>query len=202
MKFSASELVKRSASQLLFKELKSLYWQKSAKVSPRQIKGNEFADEIVFKEEAAAEKRGVLAIDDDLIFFCVDMVKDKSFIEIKMVDNEDEYEDWYLKSSIMQSAFYATLLTQVKTLDTPKFKKKEGYKQEVIAIPSDFDFQLWFGKQKFKVYPNVKILNHYLKKIELINNSIPTKDYDSCRIFDLKYKHKEFDIFKPKYVKI
>jgi hypothetical protein len=121
MKISASELVKRSASQLLYKELKKIKFA----TTPRQFKGNEYANEIVAKEEASSEKRGIIPIGDDLLFFCIDMVKANKFIEIKMIDDEYNYDDWYLYSSLLQSTYYATLITKLKTLDTPKFSKKE-----------------------------------------------------------------------------
>jgi len=193
MKFSASELVKRSAAQLLYKEIKRIEWAST----PRQKRGNDYADEIVLKEEASAEKRGIVPIGDNLLFFCIDMVRDNLFVEIKMVEDEDSTEDWYLTSSIVQSTFYASLLEKVKTLDTPKFRKKEGFKQEIMAVPDDFRFELWFGNQHFEIKPNDKILNHYMDKANLVYKSIPDKDFDACRLFDLKYKHKEFDIFRP-----
>lgn len=199
MNISASELVKRSASQLLYKEIKRIKWQST----PRQLKGNEFADEIVKKEEASAEKRGVINLGEDLLFFCIDLVKDNLFVEIKMIEDENNYEDWYLYSSIMQSTFYATLLQQVKTLDTPKFRKKEGYKQEIIKVPKKHKFELWFGNnKKYKIFPNEKVLNHYLNKAKLIKSCIKTADFDSCREFDNIYKFKEFSIYKPKYKKL
>lgn len=109
----------------------------------------------------------------------------------------------------MQSTFYASLLTKVKTLDTPKFRKKEGYKQEIIDVPEKFQFQLWFGGQKFEVFPDDNILNHYLNKAKLIisciNNRDPdtdSVDFDPCRKFDCEFKHKEFSIYKPKFKQI
>lgn len=199
MNFSASELVKRSASQLLYKEIKRIQWQ----TTPRQLKGNEYAEEFVLKEEASAEKRGVINLGEDLLFFCIDLVKDDLFVEIKMIEDENNYEDWYLYSSIMQSTFYASLLQQVKTLDTPKFRKKEGYLQEHIIVPKDFKFELWFGNnQKYEIIPNKEVLNHYLNKVKLIKSCINEIDFDTCREFDLKYKFKEFNIFKPKYKKL
>lgn len=199
MKFSASELVKRSAAQLLYKELKKIQWETTS----RQLKGNEYANEIVKKNEASPEKRGIIELEEDLLFFCIDLVKDNKFVEIKMVEDENNYEDWYLYSSIMQSIFYASLLQKVKTLDTPKFRKKEGYKQEIIEVPKKFKFELWFGNnQKYNIFPNKKILNHYLNKAKLIKSCIKSKDFDSCKKFDLKFKHKEFSIFKPKYEEI
>jgi len=68
------------------------------------------------------------------LFFCIDLVKEDLFVEIKSIEDENNYEDWYLYSSVLQSTFYATLLKQVKSLDTPKFRKKEGYKQEHIIL--------------------------------------------------------------------
>lgn len=195
MKISASELVKRSASQLLYKEIKKINY----KVTPNQLKGNKYADEIVLKEKASSEKRGIIPLGNDLLFFCVDLVKDDKFVEIKMVENEDTVEDWYLYSSIMQSTFYATLLSKVKTLDTPKFRKKEGFKQEILFIPDKYNFELWFGNKKYKIYQNNKITEFYLNKAKLVSESIVNADFDACRLFDSKYKFKEYSIFKPKY---
>lgn len=199
MNISASELVKRSASQLLYKELKKIQW----KQTPRQKKGDEFAEKIVQKEQASSEKRGVIELGEDLLFFCVDLVKDDLFVEIKMVDNENDYEDWYLESSLLQSTFYASLLKKVKKLDTPKFRKKEGYKQKILPVPDKFKFELWFGNhQKFSVNPNNKVMNHYFSKAKLVKSCINTKDFDSCRDFDSRFKHKEFKILKPKFMAI
>lgn len=195
MNISAAELVKRSASQLLFKELKRLQW----KPTERQLKGNAYADAIVIKEEASSEKRGIVKLDNDLLFFCIDLVKGKKFVEIKMVDNQDSYEPWYLFSSIMQSTFYASLLTQVESLSTPSFRKKEGFAQEIISVPKSFKFELWFGNEKYQVYPNDRVLNHYFEKARIVKSSIESMDYDTCRRFDAVYKFNEFKIFKPKY---
>jgi len=197
MKFSASELVKRSASQLLYKELKKLEW----KTTPGQIKGDMYAEEIVKKEEGSAEKRGIIKLqDDDLLFFCIDMVKDNLLIEIKSLQDEKEFEDWYLHSSIIQSTFYSTMATKVSSLDTPKFRKKEGYQQEIISVPSNFEFQLWFGNdRKFKIFPDERIYQHYLNKIKIIKEGIVSNNFDNCRKFDQEYKFKEFSIYKPKY---
>lgn len=196
MKISASELVKRSASQLLYKEIKHIDWVATS----RQLDGNKYADKIVKKEKASSEKRGIINLGKNLLFFCIDLAKDNKFIEIKMVENK-QYEPWYLYSSIMQSTFYASLLKQVKTLDTPEFRKKEGYSQEIIKVPNKFKFELWFGDQKYKIFPNKQVLEHYLNKAKLISSCVENKDFDSCRLFDSKFKHKEFNIYKPKFKK-
>ncbi len=203
MNFSAAELVKCSASQLLYKELKKLQWS----ATPRQLRGNDYSEEIVKKEEASAERRGILNLsspdeEPTLLFFCIDLVKDNKFVEIKMVEG-GTYEQWYLQSSIMQSTLYASLLGKVETLDTPKFRKKEGFKQEITLVPKNFEFQLWFGeREKFKVYPNQDVMLHYIEKALLVRDCIESIDYDSCRKFDAEFKHKEFSIYRPKFKKI
>ena len=199
MNISAAELVKRSTSQLLYKEIKRIEWQ----ATPRQHRGNNYADEIVAKEKASSEKRGVVKLkDDNLLFFCIDLVKDNKYVEIKMVENMNDYPDWYFHSSIMQATFYASLIEKTKSLDTPKFRRKEGYKQEVINIHPNPEFELWFGEDKYKVYPNANVYNHYIKKANVFLKSIDEVDFDKCRSFDSNFKHKEFNLFRPKYIKL
>jgi hypothetical protein len=195
MNFSAANLVKCSASQLLYFALKKLQFV----ATPRQYAGNEYADNIIQKEEASAEKRGIIKLKDDLLFFCVDMIKDTRYIEIKMVDDMDDYEDWYLHSSIMQSTLYASLLEHVTELDTPKFRKKEGYKQERIPVTPDRTYELWFGTDKYEIHPNNDVKQHYLNKLELISKSVETTDFSEVRAFDSQFKHQEFNIYQPYY---
>ena len=197
-KFSASDLVKKSASQILYLTLKKI----RLTPTPGQYKGDKHAEEVVKKEEASSEKRGVVELDDSLVFFCVDMVKDNKYVEIKMVEDMEDYPDWYLHSSIMQATLYASLLQDVKYLDTPKFRKKEGYKQEVILVAKNPIFELWFGEDKYEIYPDSQVKEHYLNKAKLIESCIANMDYSTCREFDSRYKFKEFELFKPLYKKI
>lgn len=200
---SAAELVKCSAAQLLYKELRKLEWA----ATPRQLRGNDYAEEITKKEEASAERRGILNLSPSseepiLLFFCIDLVKDNKFVEIKMVEDEC-YEQWYLQSSIMQATLYASLLKEVETLDTPKFRKKEGFKQEITIVPPQFQFELWFGEiAKYHIYPDDAVMEHYIDKALLVNECIAEKDFDECRKFDARFKHKEFQIYQPRYTEI
>ena len=196
--FSASDLVARSAAQLLFKQVRKLQW----KATPRQLKGNEYAEAIVAKEEASAERRGIIKHNDDLLFFCVDMVKDDTYIEIKKVDDQTNYEPWYLQAAIMQSTLYASLLLDVILLDTPKSRKKEGYKQELTYLNDQRNYELWFGTERFKIEPNDEIKAHFIAKMELLSTAIPLADFETCRQWDRQYKFQEFDIFNPKYARI
>jgi hypothetical protein len=119
-----------------------------------------------------------------------------------MVDNMDDYPEWYLQSSILQATLYASLLQDVKTLDTPTFRRKEGFLQELVRVDNP-SYELWFGDDKYAIYPNDKVKAHYLHKAEVVYGCIGAKlDYDTCRAFDAKYKHKEFKLLKPKFTKI
>ena len=199
MNFSAADLVKKSASQILYKEVKKIQY----KATERQLKGNNYADKIVKKLNASDEKRGIIKLNnDDLLFFCIDMIYKNKHVEIKMVDNMDSYEQWYLNSSIVQSAFYASLLRDVKTLDTPQLRTKEGFKQEIVDVNHSNKFELWFGKIKYSIESNDSLKEHFIKKALLIKSCIETKDFDKCREFDKQYKFKEFDLFKPKFKKL
>lgn len=193
MNFSASDLIKKSAAQILYKEVKKIEWKKTN----RQYRGNEYAEEIVKKENASSERRGCIVVENCNLFFCIDMLKDNLAVEIKMIENS--YEDWYLHSSILQATFYYTALSKVKTLYTPKFKLKEGYKQEATSIPSNLEFQLWFGDDKYKIFTNEDIYNHYVKKMKLIHDCLNPINFEDCRKFDNHYKFKEFNLLKPKF---
>lgn len=189
-------LLKDQLLNCLFIEIKKLKWQ----ATKRQVRGNKRADELVSLNKASGEKRGVVEFGPHLLFFCVDLVKDSLFAEVKMV--EPPYEPWFLHQSILQASFYCTLLGEVDHLDTPKFRKKEGYIQEVVKLPWKRDYQLWFGEEKYRVQPNEDLKDHYLEKAQLVADCIDSKDFDTCRSFDETYKHSEFNIFKPKYTKL
>jgi hypothetical protein len=195
--FSASDLVKRSAAQILYKKLHAVDWKRSNE----QVLGDNYAKSIAARENASSERRGTVDIDNLKLFFCVDLVKDNKFVEIKMVMDEDNCETWYLPMSILQATFYATLLSRVTHLDTPRFRQNEGFKQIKTKVPSDFEFELWFGdNQKFRIFPNVEIYDHYVKKMKIIERGFQNVDYTECRAFDAKFKFKEPEIFKPKYL--
>lgn len=193
--YSASLLVMQSASQLLYLSLYKI----EKPVTPGQYMGNAYAHRIIDKEHGIAEKRGIVKVNDDLLFFSIDMVKDNKFIEIKMVR---QYQQWYLHNSIIQATLYASLLSLCETLDTPLFMQKIGVKQEIMKVPDKYTFELWFGDQHFRVYKNKKILKHYFNKIKIISEGFANKSFNACRLFDAKFKHNEFSIYKPKYKSI
>lgn len=200
MIFGASSLVKCSASQLLYRNL----FPDRCKVSKKQIEmmrlGNEHSEKIVSKNKALFEKRGkFITPNNNIIYFCIDMVKSNMFTEIKMVT--PPVENWYLEKSILQSCLYATLLKNVKELDTPKFLIDKGFSNDIINIEDKFKYRLLFGKDRFIIYKkdNMNIREHYLEKADLIQSCIKNRDFDKCKAWDLEFKHKEFNILKPKF---
>jgi hypothetical protein len=195
MNFSASLLVKKSASQLLYFVLR----KETYKVTPMQLTGEKYSLDIVKKNRASTEKRGILSINDHTLYFCIDYLKDNKLVEIKKVDDMSNYKDWYLEMSLVQSSFYHTLATKIKTLNTPTFMLKEGYKNKIVEVPFPFEFELWFGKDKYNVSSNDKLFKHYVKKMNVIAKGLKKKSFTEVREFDKKYKFKEFQIFKPKY---
>jgi len=196
MFFSASQLVKSSASQILYFKTKKY----KPEVTKNQIIGNKHADKIVKQQKAASEKRGIVKTKDFNILFSIDMLKDNLAVEIKNVVGE--YEQWYLESSILQSTFYYTMLLQCKTLDTPKFRQIEGYPQEIVNIPDNIDFQLWFGDNKYQIFADYNVFSFYKDKAKVIFNSLNPIDYDNVRTFDKIYKFNEYKHLKPHYEKI
>jgi hypothetical protein len=198
MNFGAADLVKRSAKQLVYLALKG------ADVTPteQQKQGNQYAAKITGAiKNASEEKRGHIVINDMNLYFTVDMAVDNRFIEIKMV-NSPNPPDWYRNSSLVQAAFYADLLRHVTYLDTPVFRLKEGYAQEIIPVPDERSFELWFGEETYLVQPNPSLAYHYFTKMNLVKNCIRKQDYMLAEAYDNMYKHKEFDLFNIKYKEI
>lgn len=200
MKFSASKLVKTSASQAVYYELRNM----SIKATGRQLAGNKYAEKVARDEgipTAAEERRGIIQLDDSTLFFCIDAVKDGSPVEIKMVDYDRATPKWYLESSLLQASFYAALLSKVEYLDTPKFRTKQGVPYSRTDVPTK-QFQLWFGNDRYVVEPNHNLVDHYFEKAEVIAYCVGHADYAEAREFDEEFKHQEFGKFKINYGRI
>lgn len=202
MRYSAADLVKRSCAQLVyFKNYKEDV------LSQRALNGEEYQSKIV-KDESLAntvadEMRGCYSYDDIEIFFCIDMIKNGEFYEIKSIQDDDgnetlEYPEWYLNSSLLQCAFYKSLLMEMNgnKLYTPKFRLKEGYKMSCVEINNNANYYLKFGGVgvwKIDVVNPTDIIDFYKNKIAHIT------DYDDARAFDREFKWKEFEVLKKHF---
>ena len=211
MKYSASDLVKRSAAQIIYLKDKL-----DSILSRRMLNGEAYQSKIV-KDESLSntvademrgcytyidKKEGEIFNDESVeIFFCIDMIKNGCFYEIKSVLDEDgnettEYPDWYLNSSLLQCAFYKSLLLRMNgnKLFTPKFRVREGYKKSAMDVDVNAPYYLIFGTiGTWEVVVNDPdaIIDFFKNKIHYIRGG-----YTWARDFDGQYKRKEFDLLK------
>jgi len=201
IKYSAADLIKKSCRQIVF-----LRNKKEQIVSAMQRKGIQFQSKITNeikeqnKGEVAEELRGSYSYNNKTIFFCIDLYFNECFYEVKSIFDEDGnvsdiYDDWYLNNSLLQCAFYKSLLMlgDNDKLFTPKFRLREGFEFKVQEINKLNDYFLIFGnvgKYKIDVLDPEAIVDFYKYKIESL------EDYNAASAFDAKFKRKEFDILK------
>ena len=199
MDFSASDLCKRSAAQIL-------YFIKSGtkpKVTDRMLMGSKYQmdvynDILGSGENAFDEMQGVYHCGDDNIYFCIDIVKPDGFIEVKSVFGDSDniainYDKWYLESSLLQCAVYKSLLMNMEgnKLRTAQFRVNEGVERREIEVDTNQPYYLKFGSVgtfEVRVKNSEPILDFLRKKIEALS------DFESARAFDEKYRHNEFKI--------
>ena len=204
MNFSASELVKYSAKKIVYLvrkqiRIKTWMWER----------GVVYQKKIVEKLGIEAEEfRGCVTYKGHNIFFCVDGYKDNVFYEIKSFLDEDgnekeltEQDMWFYNQSIVQCAFYKSLLilSESDVLFTPKFRLKEGYEFKTIKFNKNNRFVLLFGnlmKREVDVLDPNAIFDYYCRKIDAIEEL----DYDKAKAFDHLFKHKDWDNLKQ-YIK-
>ena len=104
--YSAALLIKMSAKQLLYFKIKN----KKPEVSKQQIEGEKHQENKAKELKAANELRGQYIKDNICINFSNDLFKDNIFYEVKYVKDINNYENWYLENSLLQTAFYFALL--------------------------------------------------------------------------------------------
>ena len=188
-KFSASDLVKRSACQIKYLLNNKL----DIKASKKQLQGLNHQNKLGNELNAKQEYRGVYKNDNIIIYYCNDLVLNDKIIEVKNV--EGKVEDWYFQSSILQTAFYKSLiLNSDGTLETPQFRINQGYKHEIIHIDINLPYYLYFGDEKYLV--TVKkpkyIINFFYNKAKLTI----TESYDYLRLYDSKNRYNQFTLLK------
>lgn len=188
MNFSAADLVKKSAAQILYLKFNPEYKEPTQ----RQLDGVAYQEKINKELKAYNEMRGVYELGNLKIYFSWDSLilkKKAHFYEIKLVKNLDN--DWFLPQSLTQATFYASLSERVNEYQTPNFVK--GIKHKVKV--KEKKYHLLFGKDHYKIKPNKKVLNHYIQKANLIKIAYEYNDWDYVREWDLKYKHKDIHNF-------
>lgn len=194
IKISASDLVKRSAMQICYLRNKKLQHKPSAQMM-RGVEHQQKKSTSQF-----IEMRGMVKWNDDfLVYFCVDEVIEKKnkliFKEHKNI--EGQCEEWYINSSIIQTAFYHALGLEINHMCTAKFLRKE-YETKYLTNISELSIEslLEMGdNMKFSVYPKdaEKIIAYYKQK------AYCTTNYNDAKSWDLKNKFQDWKNLK-KYI--
>jgi hypothetical protein len=185
MNFSASDLVKKSAAQIKYLRDKAISihtW--------KMENGIEYEHKIAEENKGSCEEmRTAYSNNDITIFACHDIVCDDKIIEVKTTEFGDE--QWYFESSLVQVAFYKSLLmTSNGDLYTPKFRTKEGYNRDYKKVNPNIDYHLMFGDKEYKIdvlNPD-KIIEYFLDKAK-----ITMLEYDDCRNYDKQHKWQHYN---------
>jgi hypothetical protein len=199
--FSASELVKRSATQIKYLRAQAVKRKTFNKGSgtENQIKGNEFA--ALHTKSRYVEMQDVFCRPYGKFYYSFDEVRKVgtrfTFIEHKWF--EGELPEWFEHNSAIQAAFQGSLLyanmhyssTNSVFLQTASFSPNE----EKFALPVDASCRLIFKlningdfkRIKFNPYP---ILQFYMTKARA------SLTHETAVKFDKSYKHKEWDSLK------
>jgi len=124
------------------------------------------------------------------INFSNDIVCNDKIIEVKSVNGK--YEDWYLQSSILQCAFYKSMmLLGARHLETASFYVNLGNERVQTEIdPSrNIRYILIFGEEKYEIF----VSNPYQIVGFFENKAVCSTDWTSAKRWDEMYKHREFE---------
>lgn len=189
MYFSASDLIKKSASQIC-------YFRNKPKSAPtaRQNDGNNYADNNII---GLPEMRGMFRSKYGIICYSFDetlaFVDWLQFREYKYVVDPLTVEPWLLKSSLLQVAFYQALfmLNEDKMLSTATFYVNKGHSSNTIdgSYAKKVSFFLYFGDDRYEVVVKepYKVVLLFLMKAHMSIN------YNKSRAYDKEYKFKEYE---------
>ena len=204
---SASNLIKRSAAQIVYYKSKTYFYNQNKPATKAQIKGNENAEKVSTSEYI--EMRGTYVTPDQtLIHFTFDEIQKKEnktvFIEHKHIDDENNLEDWYIQYSILQVALYQSLAQDINHYVTAKFLRKT-HETKQLSVDNKRVFKLVFSNDDFKRVYKIKVTNpekiieYYLNKNThslLQNPTDLAKDYSIARKYDAEFKGHDWDNLK------
>lgn len=190
---SLSGLLKSSARQLCYLRKN----QQEKPVTDEQLEGNEAA---LKKSIGLVEMRGTYEFEyldkKILIHYAFDEIQpnDKSclFIEHKNIKSGSTVELWYRNASILQTAAYQAFakVNPNKHLETAQFHIKEGYEKQEFELGTLYlRSELHFGNYIYSVIASTpeELVEFYKSK------AIASLEYDPAKMWDDKYKFKEYD---------
>lgn len=193
---SLSDLLKKSAMQICYLRKNQ---EKTPPVTKEQIEGNIAAHEKTL-DKRYVEMRGTyeLHITDKkiLIHYAFDEIQPTDvaclLIEHKNIKSGSTVELWYRNSSILQTAAYQAFakVNPDKKLETATFHVKDGNPKVEFELGNQYiRSELHFGPLVYTVIATEpdELVNFFCQK------AIASLDYDSARMWDKRYKFKEFD---------
>lgn len=195
--FSAKDLCTRSCMQIkLFRDHPEKKPQPSAMVAYGEKFQKAVADTI--PNIIGEEMRGKYVNNHFgiTINFSNDIVCADKIIEVKSVTGK--YEPWYLQSSILQCAFYKSMIILgAKHLETASFYVNLGNRRvETDVKQRSLRYILIFGEEKYEIFVN----NPYQIVGFFENKAIHCTDWNSAKKWDEMYKHCEYETLKQ-YIK-
>lgn len=200
-KFSAAWLVKKSACQLNYcwrnyaqKDHNKLIVDPNRAPNKNEIQGDNFARQCSISPYI--EMTGTFTRGEHSILYSIDEIRDCSsifLVEHKAVDREAE--DWYFKSSLIQTAFYGSLIEAGLHFDKKVKLQTAAYVDKHLSrnlFEIDTSIQresyLNFGNRYYKVeYDPVAVMKFFMTKARACLH------YTKSRNFDKSFKHKEWD---------
>lgn len=190
--FSAKDLISRSCMQIkMFMERPEL----KPKPNFNQWNGVNYQHEIAQQTDGVIgeEMGNCFEFDEVRIYFSNDIIMKDKIIEVKHIDYDRDVEEWYLNSSLLQCAVYKCLVEECNNnLHTSTFHINNGNSMQNCVIDNDFEYLLYFGKDRYKIEVNnrEKIIN-FIK-----NKAKHCLTWEDARYFDNQYKRKEYEILK------
>jgi len=199
--FSASLLVKQSASQIFYlrSQDKKRKTFKKGEPSSFQISGNDYAASRC--KSKYIEMQGIFNKPYAKIYFSFDEVRKIGnkliLIEYKLYDSfEEPVPDWFIENSLIQTALQGSLLeadlyrySEVE-LNTASYVKADCLTLKVskeTKLVSKLDINKKVHKVTYNPFP---ILQFYMTKARA------SLKYETAKKFDNAYKHKEWSYLK------
>lgn len=191
--FSAKDLLTRSCMQLkMFLDKPELRPQPTL----AQYSGVDYQHQLIetIPDVIGEEMGNFIVFDNVRIYFSNDIITKNGIIEVKYVDKTKEVPEWYFNNSILQCAVYKALTVECKNeLRTAAFHIKSGNIMQNHKFNNDmFEYILYFGNEKYKVE-----LTNQEKLIKFLKFKVQhCLTWDNAKLFDGKYKRREFELLK------
>jgi hypothetical protein len=122
------------------------------------------------------------------INFSNDIVCEDKIIEVKSV--KYPVEDWYLNSSLLQCAFYKSMIALgARHFETASFYVNLGHERKYVDVSQAVRYILIFGEEKYEVF--VSSPHDVVWFFE--HKALCSTDWSIAKAWDAKYKHREFE---------